>query len=141
MKATAQRIGNSKKEQILIDGEVFLKSVAIGRWNWISATTVKDDRGESNVIYTKHATRQAAERFTPSDYVSCSYVKPDMKCRYYSQNPAAFEPDMAEYNDIASRPGARINREFGPYGGSSIVARYTWPYTKTVHQVDRDYQA
>ncbi|MBU2968754.1 hypothetical protein KO527_05250 [Pseudoalteromonas sp. C2R02] len=36
VKAVAQRIGKSKKESILVDGEVFIKSCNIGLWNYIT---------------------------------------------------------------------------------------------------------
>lgn len=38
-KATATRIGKSKNETICVDGEVFIKSSEIGKWNYIIRIT------------------------------------------------------------------------------------------------------
>ena len=38
----AQRIGKSKKETILVDGEVYIKSCAIGLWNYVTACEAND---------------------------------------------------------------------------------------------------
>lgn len=35
MEATAVRIGKSKNESIIVDGEVFIKSCLIGKWNFL----------------------------------------------------------------------------------------------------------
>lgn len=39
LKATAVRIGKSKNETIYVDGEVFIKSSEIGKWNYIVRIT------------------------------------------------------------------------------------------------------
>lgn len=39
MKVTASRIGKSKNETIYVDGEVFIKSTKIGKWDYVVRVT------------------------------------------------------------------------------------------------------
>ena len=55
MKATAIRIGKSKNESIMIDGEVILKKTVIGRWKFIARLGIEYIDGIS-YYYLKSAT-------------------------------------------------------------------------------------
>ena len=50
MKATATRIGKSKKECIIVDGKVFIKSCVIGKWTHL----VEAYSENHSTIETKH---------------------------------------------------------------------------------------
>jgi len=66
MKAVAIRIGQSGKERIEVDGTVYLKSVPVGKWNYISRIEV--DRGaDIFTFYARHRTEANAWAYTPSN--------------------------------------------------------------------------
>lgn len=67
MKATAKQIGNSQKERIEVDGRVHLKSVNIGRWNYIVLLRYYNDFTDmwSDWFEGHSATREAAEKWQP----------------------------------------------------------------------------
>jgi hypothetical protein len=59
MKATAKRIGNSKNEQIIVDGKTYIKSCLIGKWNFLVVTSGSK---YGNTIETKHRDIEAANK-------------------------------------------------------------------------------
>jgi hypothetical protein len=58
-------ISKGTKEQILVDGEVFLKSVAVGRWNYIVRISYTDTNGNHKEFDGKSATKENAEKWQP----------------------------------------------------------------------------
>jgi len=109
MRATAERIGKSQKERILIDGEVFLKSVSVGRWSYI--VVIKTANNES---IGKSATKENAEKWQPHEMVSDSY-------RQYREE---FE--------AAVKRGAKVIRKNG-----CVFAREPIPYTREIFAIER----
>ena len=70
MRAIAERISASK-ERITVDGNVYLKSVTIGRWNYVSEVVV--DRGvDAFTFYARHADKQTASPSIPAGQILCS---------------------------------------------------------------------
>ena len=88
MKVTAEKIGNSQKERILIDNEVFLKSVAVGKWNYI--TVIKSDDLTMDYI-GKSATIASAEKWQPFsmehsiEIAFATYLAPAEKIERFKQ--------------------------------------------------------
>jgi hypothetical protein len=64
MKATANQIGNSKKERVEVDGKVFLQSVNVGRWTHVVRVVITG--GLNAGTYTgKSASAEAAAKWIP----------------------------------------------------------------------------
>ena len=136
MKATAVRIGNSSKEQILIDGEVFLKSVDIGRWNYVAKVVAESYTGGTWTTKGKSATLDAAHKWVPSTM-------------FYSRTipkTTASAEDIAHYrlwNWIFTKAfgkGTKVTPRSKWGAGSYREMRWAIPYTRTVAKVERDYE-
>ena len=59
MRAIAERIGKSKKERVIVDGEVFLKSVDIGKWSHVGKVTYD---GNDNGFILKSSTEEGINK-------------------------------------------------------------------------------
>lgn len=122
MKATAHQIGNSKKERILLDGEEFLKSVNIGRWNYIVVITEKES---GRTHYGKSATRENALKWVPFP----------MYVEYY--NLPTISPNGYNYREEFKKAVARgvpVKRK-GGYQIACDPIEYTRTITKIVQDI------
>jgi len=122
-RAIAKQIGNSSKEQIIVDGEVFLKSVGIGRWNYVVEVTLST--GEKWI--GKSATLKAAGSWTPFPmfYEVCAAAKSDSQ-----ERKDQVRQRIADYTAKYGEP-VRKNLNGWPV--------YRWPlqYTRKVTKIER----
>lgn len=133
MRATAERIGNSSKERILIDGEVFLKSVDIGRWNYIAQVTAQSHHGGTWTTTGKSATRDAASKWTPSNmFFSLTIPKtsddPERIARYRLWSWI--------YTEVFGK-GTKVTPRSKWGAGSYREMRWAIPHTRTVTKIER----
>ena len=73
--ATAKQIGKSKNESITVNGEVFIKSCAIGKWDFVIVANFDthsylDDSlvGNVTVVESKHRNILSAENSAEKTY-------------------------------------------------------------------------
>jgi len=135
MKAVAQRIGNSKNESILIDGEVFLKSVAIGRWDYIVVIDVEDEyfyAGGERFI-GKSGSLQAAEKWVPFPMVRSIELHGHLSPESLKERRA----EIAKFKDMGrgSMGRARRNR----FGGGHPVYSVPFNFSRRVIKIEREY--
>lgn len=127
MKVTAEKIGNGSKERILIDGEVFIKSTAADRWNYIVEVEVMDGYNKGTFI-GKSATRETAEKWQPFqmsiDHIHPMHVRPELREEYAASYKKALQDGAVEAN-------ARYN------GFSQKVARMALTFTRKVYKIER----
>jgi hypothetical protein len=67
MKVIAKQIGKSQKESISIDGKVFLKSVAVGRWTHVVKLSYTNASGIDHSVIGKSASYANAAKWQHSD--------------------------------------------------------------------------
>ena len=125
---------NDTHEKILVDGEVFLKRVKIGRWNYVPELFTKNDAGEwEQLCYGKSATREAAEKWQP--YPMRRWIDLVAGGRPV---PTATPEAVAEFKDRFPNWTKETRRSV--YGS---VTRLVAPieYKTKVHKINRDYEA
>ena len=131
MKIEGKKIGNSKKEQVEINGSVFLKSVEIGRWNYIPVITVKPSIFWNSEIRTeigKSATRKAAEKWFPFQ-MSIDVYK--FKHIGYDDNGKSIKEKNENFNE-AVKSGGKVIRKHGV-----TFCRVPLEYTRKIHKIER----
>lgn len=139
MKATATRIGNSSKESIHLDGEEHLKSVKIGRWNYLVVVTVTEEvdgyslrKGAKFVGHS--ATLKAASKWKPFDMTIESTIS-------YHGRPGGSMPKAEIEAFRAKYPDAVITRRRNRYVGTVTKIVKHVAFTREVFVIDRDYEA
>lgn len=108
MKATAEQIGNSTKERVFLNGVVYLKSVEIGRWNYIAQIRYE---GEEFFRTGKSATRAAAEKWSPGVPGATFPIQPESAIRdHYNHIWPTMEDYKRDLREFKARPGVQKKR-------------------------------
>ena len=123
MKATAIQSKSGKFEQILIDGEVFIKKAPAGRWEYIVEIELLEDMAGSktgHVFVGKSGSLKAANSWVPYPI--------NREATLFPSDPQSVEI----FEKLSAMPGARFSRRRGFKKVTVPVA-----YTRRIHKIER----
>ena len=108
-------INKGKKEQIIVDGEVFLKSVAAGKWNYIVRISYTDSNGKHKEFDGKSTTRENAEKWQP-----------------WALQDEYFKGTNGEFSDLAR---SHIDASNGAWKVKNGVKYYVVPFSNITREI------
>jgi len=132
--AKAVRIGNSKKESIVVNDEVFVKSTDIGKWNYIVEVSFLWTDGSPCTDTGKSATLEAANNWTNMAMIHDHYwpIKNDWAWMKGEERDAEVKKAIALFNKAAENGATEKRNKFG-----RRFVRETIPFTRTVTKIER----
>lgn len=125
MKALATKIGKSQKESITVDGMEHLKSVKIGRWNFIARVSYTNWNGWLCVHEGHSASKAAAEKWLPTDMFADVYA--------YHYDAEQMKKQIAELEANTGNKGS-----WKRTSGGQRFYRIPYTFTREVTEIIRE---